>query len=71
MIEKILDIAFSGLFPFIGMMILLNIVVLYTLNTLYKSWRRFMRMLMVRKHGWPPEHLDADGDFTKKKPKKK
>lgn len=22
-----------------------------------------MRCLMVRKHGWPPPHLDADGDF--------
>ena len=22
-----------------------------------------MRMLMVRKHGWPPSHLDADGDL--------
>jgi hypothetical protein len=70
MIEKILDIAFSGFFPFIGIMILLNIVVLYTINTIYKFWRRFMRMLMVRKHGWPPEHLDADGDFHKKNKRK-
>src|SRR5688572_33097096 len=28
----------------------------------FKMWNRFMRMLMVRKHGWPPEHVDADGD---------
>lgn len=21
------------------------------------------RVLMVRKHGWPPAHLDADGDY--------
>jgi hypothetical protein len=25
-------------------------------------------MLMVRKHGWPPAHLNADGDW---KPEKK
>jgi hypothetical protein len=24
---------------------------------------RTMRMLNVRAHGWPPSHLDADGDF--------
>ena len=70
MIEKILDIAFSGFWPFLGMLILLNLILAGTLNVIYKSWRRFMRMLMVRKHGWPPEHLDADGNFPKK-PKKK
>lgn len=26
-------------------------------------WTRFLRCLMVRKHGWPPNHLDADGDW--------
>lgn len=25
-------------------------------------WTRFTRVLMVRKHGWPPPYLDADGD---------
>ena len=28
-----------------------------------KIWTRFTRMVMVKKHGWPPEHLDADGDW--------
>lgn len=28
-------------------------------------FRRVTRMLMVRKQGWPPEHLDADGDLKK------
>ncbi len=32
-------------------------------------WSRFTRMMMVRKHGWPPPHLDADGDW-KLEPKK-
>ena len=26
-------------------------------------WNRFMRHLNIRKAGWPPAHLDADGDF--------
>lgn len=27
-----------------------------------------MRVMNIRKHGWPPEHLDADGDYKKPKP---
>ena len=71
MIGKILDIAFSGFWPFVGMLILLNLVLTLVVNTLFKFWNRFLRMLMVRKHGWPPEHLDADGDFHKLPKKKK
>lgn len=29
----------------------------------FRCWNRLMRHLNVRKHGWPPAHLDADGDF--------
>lgn len=29
----------------------------------FRFWNRFMRHLNVRKAGWPPAHLDADGDF--------
>lgn len=25
-------------------------------------WARLMRMISIRKHGWPPSHCDADGD---------
>ena len=24
---------------------------------------RSLRHMNIRKHGWPPEHCDADGDF--------
>lgn len=63
MINKIIDIAFSGFWPFVGMAILLNGLAYFTINGLLKIWVRFTRVLMVRKHGWPPEHLDADGDW--------
>lgn len=63
MITKIIEIAFSGFWPFIGMAILLNGAAYFIVNGLLRIWGRFMRMLMVRKHGWPPEHLDADGDW--------
>ena len=26
---------------------------------------RPLRAMNIRKHGWPPEHCDADGDFRK------
>lgn len=66
MIHKILEIAFSGFWQFIGMSILLNGLAFFAVNGFLKIWSRFMRMLMVRKHGWPPNYLDADGDFITK-----
>lgn len=30
----------------------------------FRCWNRLMRHLNVRKAGWPPAHLDADGDFN-------
>ena len=60
--KQILDIAFSGFWNFIGMALLLNGLG-YLIGTVsLRMWSRFMRMLMVRKHGWPPNGLDADGD---------
>lgn len=32
-------------------------------NFIFKSWNRLIRHLNIRKHGWPPSHCDADGDF--------
>lgn len=66
MITKILEIAFSGFWSFIGVAILLNGLFYFSVNGFLRAWSRFMRMLMVRKHGWPPNHLDADGDWKPK-----
>lgn len=35
----------------------------YIANTMFRCWNRFMRHLNIRKAGWPPSHLDADGDW--------
>jgi len=32
-------------------------------NMLFRMWNRMLRCLNIRKHGWPPIHCDADGDF--------
>lgn len=63
MINNIIDTAFSGFWAFIGMIILLNGAAYYLLNFIVKLWGRFTRMVMVSIHGWPPPHLDADGDI--------
>jgi len=33
------------------------------LETLFRMWKVVGRHLNIRKAGWPPPHLDADGDF--------
>lgn len=61
--DKIIETMFSGFFNFIGMMMLICTILHYGINVIVRIWHIFMRMLMVRKHGWPPSHLDADGDL--------
>lgn len=34
----------------------------------FRCWNRLMRHLNIRNAGWPPAHLDADGDFKPKDP---
>jgi hypothetical protein len=63
MAEKLIDIAFSGFWGFVGVSLLLSGFMALTLTFILKMWSRFMRMIMVRKHGWPPQYLDADGDW--------
>jgi hypothetical protein len=32
----------------------------------FRLANRVVRHLNIRKAGWPPEHLDADGDYKRK-----
>jgi len=45
--------------------IVIVVVALSCLEVAMKGWGRFVRMMILRKHGWPPAHLDADGDFKR------
>lgn len=38
-------------------------IIYVVFGTAFRTWNRLMRHLNIRKHGWPPEHCDADGDF--------
>jgi hypothetical protein len=61
-----IEVAFSGFWPFVGVVILLAMLI----NLVFMLWNRLMRHLSIRKHGWPPPHCDADGDFRPRSPKK-
>ena len=63
MIEQLIEIAFSRFWKSAGVFLSLYTVLYMVTNGILLMWTRFLRMLMVRKHGWPPEHLDADGDW--------
>jgi hypothetical protein len=58
--EKIFTNACSGMFPFIGTCI----VLFFSIHLIC----RFFRFLNIMVHGWPPPHIDADGDFGEDEP---
>ena len=60
---EVVKIVLSGPFPFIGFLVVFAISLHYLVNLIQLAWSRFMRMIMVSKQGWPPSHLDADGDW--------
>ena len=63
---EILEFALSGFWKFVGCAMLFNGAAYFLVNGLLRIWTRLMRMIMVSKHGWPPSHLDADGDWKTK-----
>lgn len=49
------------------LMVLLSLLFLSNihvpLNFIFRLWNRYLRSKNIRSQGWPPPHLDADGDF--------
>lgn len=43
----------------LGFVIIIGII----LNFIFKVYNRTLRQRTLAKHGYPPEHCDADGDF--------
>ena len=60
---EFLEYLFSSWYRYFGVVIPAYIVFYYVCTTVSRMWGRWLRYLNVRKHGWPPEHLDADGDW--------
>lgn len=60
--RTIWETAFSGFWQFMGVTVLLGTCLQFVLVV----WNRFWRHWNIRKHGYPPAHCDADGDFKSK-----
>jgi len=64
---ELFEFACSGFWTFCGVAILVSLILYYLVNGIVRIVSRFFRMIMVSLRGWPPSHLDADGDKIKKK----
>ena len=60
---EVLKYTLSGFWIFCGSYCLIAMVLFFIVNGILKLLSRFFRMIMVSLRGWPPGHLDADGDF--------
>lgn len=65
--EKLVEFAVSGFWPFVGSLIMLYTVLFFVTNGILKISSRFLRFLNIAFRGWPPAHLDADGDWNSPK----
>ena len=61
-IEEIIKYSTSGFWVFIGCYSLITIVLYY----IFRIFNRILRVITTSINGWPPEHLDSDGDFKSK-----
>ena len=68
-IFKIFDLACSGFWPFIGVSLLCSMFLYFGVNGILNAWSKLLSRLAVYFRGWPPTHLDADGDFQDKEAK--
>jgi len=63
--NELVRFIFSNFWIWLGFAILFEI----PFNMIVKIVKHLVRGASIRKHGWPPAHLDADGDFKKEEKK--
>lgn len=51
--------ALGSFWSFVGCCIIISML----LTFLFRVYNRTLRCITMRKHGYPPAHCDADGDF--------
>ena len=56
---EFLKFVFSNFWMWLGFVIIVGMV----LNFIFKVYNRGLRHRNIMKHGYPPEHCDADGDY--------
>ena len=57
----------GGFWKFIGYWILIGTIIGIPSNVIIVAINRPLRHWNIRKHGYPPIHCDADGDFKEEK----
>jgi len=57
--EFMSDSPFLTFFLAVGAGMIIRVILAFCIN-------RPLRHMNIRKHGWPPAHCDADGDFKPK-----
>jgi hypothetical protein len=60
---ELLKFTLSSFWIFCGSYAMIGMILYFVVNGIIKLFSRLFRMIMVSKHGWPPSHLDADGDW--------
>jgi uncharacterized membrane protein HdeD (DUF308 family) len=63
---ELLKYTLSGFWIFCGSYCLIAMILYFVVNGIVRIFSRFFRMIMVSFKGWPPSHLDADGDWFQK-----
>jgi hypothetical protein len=64
--EIYLRLALYNFWSFCGVVILTSLF----LSFIFKMYNRTFRHWNIRKHGYPPPHCDADGDFSQENKEK-
>ena len=65
--QILLDSVSGGFWVFIGYYFIITTVLVIPANLIIIAINRPLRHRNIRKHGYPPQHCDADGDFKKNK----
>ena len=65
--EILLDAVDGGFWRFIGYWILIAVILGVPAKVIMFLYNRTLRFFNLMKNGYPPKHVDADGDFKKEK----
>jgi hypothetical protein len=60
---EILKFTLSGFWIFCGSYALISMVLYFVVNGIVRILARFFRMITIPLRGYPPSHVDADGDW--------
>jgi Sec-independent protein secretion pathway component TatC len=62
---EVLQYVLGSFWRFLAVMFLLGILFTYPIRIVGMVIFRLIRSSTIKKAGWPPTHIDADGDFKK------